>query len=80
MWRIGYVLLLVLTFGAVIAPTRAQTVQPMSSSLAPEKMMAKEKAVEEHAAKRRACKSQAKEAGLGMTKRRKFMLECMAAK
>ena len=80
MSRIGYFLLLVLTFGAVIAPTRAQTVQPMSSSLAPEKMMAKEKAVEEHAKKHAECKKQSKEAGLGFIARKKFVSDCMAAK
>jgi len=43
-------------------------------------MMAKEKAVEEHAQKRTACKKQSKEAGLGFIARKKFVRDCMAAK
>jgi hypothetical protein len=80
MSRIGYFLLLVLAFGSDVASVQAQTVQPMPSSLTPEKMLAKEKAVEEHAAKRRACKSKAKEAGLNVATRGKFVRECMAVK
>jgi hypothetical protein len=50
-----------------------------ASSLAPEKMMAKEKAVEQHAQRRAECRKQAKQNGLGWLGRRKFVHECMAA-
>ena len=63
----------------VVGLAFAQTPVP-GSSLAPEKMMAKEKAVEEHAEKRRECKKQAKDAGLNIVTRRQFMRDCMAAK
>jgi hypothetical protein len=43
-------------------------------------MLAKEKAVEEHAKKRVECKKQSKEAGLGLMASRKFVRDCMAAK
>jgi hypothetical protein len=43
-------------------------------------MMAKEKAVEEHAEKRAECRKQAKVAGLGFMARKEFVRECMAAK
>jgi len=82
MARIGYCLLLVVVVGSAAAPLHAQA--PASpeprSSLTPEKMMAKEKAVEEHAQKRTACKKQSKEAGLGFIARKKFVRDCMAAK
>jgi hypothetical protein len=82
MTRIGYFLLLVLIVGLAADPIFAQTpAQPpvAASSLAPEKMMAKEKAVEEHAQKRAECRKQAKQNGLGWLGRRKFVHECMAA-
>jgi hypothetical protein len=83
MSRIGYCLPLVLIVGLATGPLLAQAPAspPVSaSSLAPEKMMAKEKAVEEHAQKRAECRKQAKENGLGWLGRRKFVHECMAAK
>ena len=78
MSRNEFFVLLVLPVGLAVGAAFAQTPAP-SSSLAPEKMMAKEKAVEEHAEKRRACKKQAKEAGLNLMTRRKFVRDCMAA-
>jgi hypothetical protein len=83
MARIGYFLLLVLSVGSTITPLFAQAPVPppgSASSLTPEKMMAKEKAVEEHAQKRSACRNQAKEAGLGFMARRKYVRDCMTAK
>jgi hypothetical protein len=82
MTRIGYCLPLVLIVGLATGPLLAQAPAPTvsTSSLAPEKMLAKEKAVEEHAEKRAECRKQAKEAGLGWLGRRKFVHECMAAK
>jgi hypothetical protein len=83
MSRIGYCLPFVLIVGlsASPAPAQAPVPPPVSASfLAPEKMMAKEKAVAEHAEKRAECRKQAKENGLGWIGRRKFVHECMAAK
>jgi|GEM_PF-2452825 hypothetical protein len=82
MARIGYCLLLVVVVGWAAAPLRAQApaAPAPSSSLTPEKMMAKEKAVEEHAKKHAECKKQSKEAGLGFIARKKFVSDCMAAK
>jgi hypothetical protein len=83
MSRFGYLLLLVLSVGSAAAPLFAQVPVPPSgsaSSLTPDKMMAKEKAVEEHAQKRAECKKQAKENRLGWTDRRKYVRNCMAAK
>ena len=79
MTRIGYFLLLVLVVGLATGSVMAQE-QPFSSSLTPQQIMAKEKAVAEHAQKRAECKKQAKENGLGLMSRRKFVRECMAAK
>jgi len=79
MTRIGYFLLLVLIVSVAAGRVLAQE-QPFSSSLTPQQIMAKEKAVEEHAQKRAECKKQAKENGLGLMSRRKFVRECMAAK
>jgi len=70
---------LALMAGLIAGTAFAQTAAP-GSSLAPEKMMAKEKAVEEHAEKRRACKKQSKDAGLNIVTRRKFVRDCMATK
>ena len=53
---------------------------PTGQIFSPEQMMAKEKAVEQHAQKRADCKRQAKEAGLGYTARKKFVRECMEEK
>ena len=78
-----YFLLLALILGSAALPARAQnqTTPPSAgSSLSPEQLMAKEKAIEEHAKKRAACKKQAKEAGLGLTERHKFVKDCMAEK
>jgi len=75
-------LLLVVVVSSAAAPALAQGQVPppiAASSLTPEKMMAKEKAVEEHAQKRPECKKQAKENKLGWLGRRKFVHECMAA-
>jgi hypothetical protein len=81
MTRTGYFLPLVLILGLGSALAQAPASPPVAtSSLAPEKMMAKEKAVEEHAEKRAECRKQAKENGLGWLGRRKFVHECMAAK
>lgn len=82
MTRIGYCLPLVLIVGLAVDPLFAQTPVPppvSASSLTPEKIAAKEKAVEQHAQKRAACRKQAKENGLGWIGRRKFVHECMAA-
>jgi hypothetical protein len=83
MTRIGYFLPLVLIVGLTAGTTLAQA--PASppvtaSSLTPEQMMAKERAVEAHAEKRTECRKQAKENGLNWLGRRKFVHECMAAK
>jgi hypothetical protein len=83
MTRIGYFLPLVLIVGSAAGPLLAQAPVPppvSASSLTPEKMMAKEKAVEEHAQKRAECRKQAKENALGWIGRRKFVRDCMAAK
>ena len=83
MARIGYCLLLVVVVGSAAAPALAEGQVPppiAASSLTPEKMMAKEKAVEEHAQKRTECKKQSKEAGLGFIARKKFVRDCMAVK
>jgi hypothetical protein len=83
MSRAGCFLLFVLILGLAADPAPAQAPVPppvSTSSLTPDKMLAKEKAVEEHAQKRAACKSQAKEAGLGMMARRNFVRDCMAAR
>ena len=77
-WK-GIFLLLVLVVGVAAGSGLAQE-QPFSSSLSPQQIMAKEKAVEEHAQKRAECRKQAKETGLGWLGRRKFVHECMAAK
>ncbi len=83
MTRIGYCLPLVLIVGLAADSLFAQAPVPppvyASSFLTPEKIAAKEKAVEEHAQKRAACRKQAKEDGLGWIGRRKFVHECMAA-
>jgi hypothetical protein len=83
MSRTGYFLLLVLIVGLAADSAFAQapaTPPVTSSSLTPEQMMAKEKAVEAHAEKRAECRKQAKENGLNWLGRRKFVHECMAAK
>jgi len=82
MSRNGFFLLLVLIVGVAAQPAAAQApAAPASASpLTPEKILAKEKAVEEHAKKRADCKKQAKDAGLGLMGRRKFVTECMAVK
>jgi hypothetical protein len=76
MSRNEYFLLLVLAVGVAAGSVLAQE-QPFSSSLTPQQVMAKEKAVAAHAQKRSACKKQAKEAGLGFMVRKKFMRDCM---
>jgi hypothetical protein len=76
--------LLMLLATALVAPPVAAPGQNQPSgsapsySLAPDKMMAKEKAVEEHAKKRAECKQQAKIAGLGVVARKRFVRECLA--
>ena len=79
MSRNGYFLLLVLAIGIAAGAVLAQE-QPFSSSLTPQQIMAKEKAVAEHAQKRSECKKQAKENRLGWIDRRKYVRDCMAAK
>ena len=79
MSRNGYFLLLVLAVGIAAGAVLAQE-QPFSSSLTPQQIMAKEKAVAEHAQKRAECKKQAKENRLGWIDRRKYVRDCMAAK
>jgi hypothetical protein len=81
--RSGRFLLLPIAFALVAIPAAAPGQnQPSGSapsySLAPDKMMAKEKAVEQHAKKRAECKQQAKIAGLGVIARKHFVRECMA--
>jgi len=78
MARTEYFLLLVLVVGLAAGSVLAQE-QPFSSSLTPQQIMAKEKAVAEHAQKRAECRKQAKENKLGWLGRRKFVHECMAA-
>jgi hypothetical protein len=78
MARNEYFLLLVLVVGLAAGSVLAQE-QPFSSSLTPQQIMAKEKAVAEHAQKRAECRKQAKENKLGWPDRRKFVHECMAA-
>ena len=78
MTRNEYFLLLVLVVGLAAGSVLAQE-QSFSSSLTPQQIMAKEKAVAEHAQKRAECRKQAKENGLGLMSRRKFVHECMAA-
>jgi len=83
MSRNTYILSLILIAGALAGPASAQapaTPPASPSPLSPEQMMAKEKAVEQHAQKRADCKRQAKEAGLGYTARKKFVRECMEEK
>ena len=77
MLRIGYFLLLILIVG--LAGRVLAQEQPFSSSLTPQQIMAKEKAVAEHAEKRAECRKQAKENKLGWLGRRKFVHQCMAA-
>ncbi len=79
MLRIEYFLLLILVVGLAAGRVLAQE-QPFSSSLTPQQIMAKEKAVAEYAEKRAECRKQAKENKLGWLRRRKFVHECMAAK
>jgi hypothetical protein len=79
MLRIEYFLLLILVVGLAAGRVLAEE-QPFSSSLTPQQIMAKEKAVAEHAEKRAECRKQAKENKLGWLGRRKFVHECMAAK
>ena len=78
MVRNEYFLLLVLVVGLAAGSVLAEE-QPFSSSLTPQQIMAKEKAVAEHAQKRAECRKQAKENKLGWLGRRKFVHECMAA-
>ena len=78
MARNEYFLLLVLVVGLAAGSVLAQE-QSFSSSLTPQQIMAKEKAVAEHAQKRAECRKQAKENKLGWLGRRKFVHECMAA-
>jgi hypothetical protein len=78
MVRNEYFLLLVLVVCLAAGSVLAQE-QPFSSSLTPQQIMAKEKAVAEHAQKRAECRKQAKENKLGWLDRRKFVHECMAA-
>jgi hypothetical protein len=78
MTRNEYFLLLVLVVGLAAGSVLAQE-QSFSSSLTPQQIMAKEKAVAEHAQKRAECRKQAKENKLGWLGRRKFVHECMAA-
>ncbi|HXM31365.1 MAG TPA: hypothetical protein VN919_04300 [Xanthobacteraceae bacterium] len=78
MARNEYFLLLVLVVGLAAGSVLAEE-QPFSSSLTPQQIMAKEKAVAEHAQKRAECRKQAKENKLGWLGRRKFVHECMAA-
>ena len=78
MTRNEYFLLLVLVVGLAAGSVLAEE-QPFSSSLTPQQIMAKEKAVAEHAQKRAECRKQAKENKLGWLGRRKFVHECMAA-
>jgi hypothetical protein len=75
------VLLIVSTVASASAMAQNQPAVPAgSSSLTPEKMMTKEKAVEQHAKKRAECKQQAKEASLGVMARKRFMRDCMAGR
>ena len=71
---------LILLFLLTVNPATAEMSQPQSrpNPLSNEKVMAKEKAVEEHAKKRTACNRQAKEQKLGLLQRRAFVKECMA--
>jgi len=63
-----------LVFAAALTPkTNAQT-----SPLAAEKVQAKQEAVAAHAAKKRACKTEAKSRRLHLKQRRAFMKDCMA--
>jgi len=78
MARNEYFLLLVLVVGLAAGSVLAEE-QPFSSSLTPQQIMAKEKAVAEHAQKRAECRKQAKENKLGWLGRRKFVHKCMAA-
>jgi hypothetical protein len=78
MARNEYFLLLVLVVGLAAGSVLAEE-QLFSSSLTPQQIMAKEKAVAEHAEKRAECRKQAKENKLGWLGRRKFVHECMAA-
>jgi hypothetical protein len=48
-----------------------------TSPLAAEKVQAKEAAVAEHAARKTACKAEAKERGLHLKKRRAYIKGCM---
>ena len=62
-----------LVFLAALTPkANAQT-----SPLANEKVQAKEAAVAEHAARKRACKAEAKERGLHLKERRAYIKGCM---
>jgi hypothetical protein len=79
MARNEYFLLLVLVVGLAAGSALAQEQPFSSSSLTPQQIMAKEKAVAEHAQKRAECRKQAKENKLGWLGRRKFVHECMAA-
>ncbi len=60
--------------GALAPMAAAQTASPLSA----EKVQAKEAAVADHAARKKACKTQAKEQGLHLMKRKDFVRDCMA--
>ena len=79
MSRNRYFLLLVLAAGMAASRVLAQE-QPFSSSLTPQQIMAKEKAVAEQAQKRAECKKQAKENRLGWIDRRKYVRNCLATR
>jgi hypothetical protein len=59
--------------GALTPKANAQT-----APLAPEKVQAKQEAVAAHAAKRKACKAEAKAQKLHRKQRQTFMKDCMA--
>ena len=59
--------------GALTPKANAQT-----ASLANGKTQAKEAAVAEHAARKRACKAEAKERGLHLKERRAYIKGCMS--
>ena len=72
-------LLRIVTLGLLLVCAAAITpkANAQTSPLAASKVQTKEKAVAEHAARKRNCKAEAKERGLHLQKRRAYIKGCM---
>lgn len=68
----------IVCFLALTQKADAQKADAQTSPLSAEKVQAKQDAVAAHAARKRACKAEAKKRGLHLKKRRAFLKDCIA--